>query len=115
MLPKKLLLGSALCLLLGACASVKLSIVNETGGPIRAVDVKTEPQGWILPLLEDGATDTRVLKLEKKTGIAITYLNSQGQQFFTSAALSLDKGDTGEVTLGLTPQGTVRVDDKRKK
>ncbi len=101
--------------LLSACASVKLNIINETGGPISNVEVILKPKGWVVPMLPLAGVDQRSLSIAENTGIAINYTNAQGSQYYTSAALNLLQGDSGEVTLGLTPQGTVRVNDLRKK
>lgn len=104
---KHALLG--LCLLLGACSSLKLTVVNATDKPIQKVEIKLGGKSTVLPGLAAGASNTQNLKLDKATPVNVNYVNESGQQFFTSSPIDLKPGDGGALRLSVTARGTLEA------
>ena len=102
-------------ILLAACARLELKVVNCSGAPVKQIEIRSPAGNIVLPVLDEGASHIQVLKLKSGGDINVNYSNAQGQQLFTSSAISLRPGDSGFVLLSITAKGTLDSLDGRKK
>lgn len=111
-MPKAILLLPLL--LVSACSSLQLKVVNTGPGTITQVEIKTPASTVTAPELASGAAHAQELRLKSGGGISVNYLDSQGRQAYTSAPLELKAGDSGWVQLSITAQGLLQAADGRK-
>jgi hypothetical protein len=99
-------------LLLPACASLKLTVLNDRSTAVKNVEVKTGSASYTLAELAAGASDSRVLKADADGTLAVNFVSQDGGLYYTASTTKLKKGEGHKLILRLTEKGTLDTEEK---
>ena len=97
---------------LSACASLKLTVINDRRSDVKNVEVKAGAQRYILPGLAAGASDTHVLTADADGTLAVNFVSAEGGLYYTAAKTKLVKGQGRRMNLRLTEKGDLVTEEK---